>query len=160
MWNFHQRVAPSKGIQDSLGFWIPYHGFRISGTIFRILYQWKLDSAFQSSAGFRIPWQYSVIQSPGFRTPQAKISCILDSASKIFSDSGIRISLNRNVGSRHPLETLKTLNPKTDQHQFSPNNINILSKNKVMRINMMITKEKYFDLVSVPCKAAHLGFLH
>ena len=102
MWNFHQRVAPSKGIQDSLGFWIPYHGFRIPGTIFRILYQWKLDSAFQSSAGFRIPWQYSVIQSPGFRIPQAKISCILDSASKIFSDSRIRISLNGNVGSRHP----------------------------------------------------------
>ena len=68
---------------------------------------------------------------------------------------------SRNVGSLgHPLQTLKTLNPKTDQHQFSPNNINILSKNKVMRISMMITKVKYFDLVSLPCKAAHLGFLH
>ena len=34
------------------------------------------------------------------------------------------------------------LSPNSDQHQFSPNNIHTLSKNKVMRINEMITKEK------------------
>ena len=40
-------VAPRKGIQDSLGFWIP-------GTEFRFLCQWDLDSGFQSLEGFRI----------------------------------------------------------------------------------------------------------
>ena len=34
------------------------------------------------------------------------------------------------------------LSPNSDQHQFSPNNIHTLSRNKVMRINEMITKEK------------------
>ena len=39
-----------KGIQDSLGFWIPRRGFRIPGTGFdSSLCQWKLDSGmFQS----------------------------------------------------------------------------------------------------------------
>ena len=52
-----ERFAPCKykGIQDSLGFWIPRHGFRIPGTGFRILCQWKLDFGFQSLVGFRIP---------------------------------------------------------------------------------------------------------
>ena len=35
------RLAPCKGIQDSLEFWIPRRGFRIPGTEFRIAYQWK-----------------------------------------------------------------------------------------------------------------------
>ena len=34
------------------------------------------------------------------------------------------------------------LSPNSDQHQFSPNNIHTFSRNKVMRINEMITKEK------------------
>ena len=34
------------------------------------------------------------------------------------------------------------LSPNGDQHQFSPENIHTLSKEKVMRINNMITKEK------------------
>ena len=42
-------LAPCKGIQDSLGFWIPCCGFRILGTGFRIP-----DSGFKHS-GFRIP---------------------------------------------------------------------------------------------------------
>ena len=69
-------VAPRKGIQDSLGFWIP-------GTEFRFLCQWDLDSGFQSWEGFRITW--AVFQIPKsririaqpkfliFRIPQAKI---------------------------------------------------------------------------------------
>ena len=32
--------------------------------------------------------------------------------------------------------------PNSDQHQFSPNNIHTLSRDKVMRINKMITIEK------------------
>ena len=32
--------------------------------------------------------------------------------------------------------------PKIDQHQFSPNDIHTLSRDKVMRINKMITTQK------------------
>ena len=42
----------TREIQDSLGFWIPFYGFRIQGTGFRILCQWILDTGFQS---FLIP---------------------------------------------------------------------------------------------------------
>ena len=35
-----------------------------------------------------------------------------------------------------------------DQHQFSPNNIHTSSREKVMRINKMITKKKCLDLLS------------
>ena len=38
------RVAPCKGIQNILGFWIPRCGFRIPGTGFRIPAQWIPDS--------------------------------------------------------------------------------------------------------------------
>ena len=34
------------------------------------------------------------------------------------------------------------LRPNSDQHQFSPNNIHTLSREKVMKIAKMITKEK------------------
>ena len=34
------------------------------------------------------------------------------------------------------------LSPNSDQHQFSPDNIRILSRDTVMRIDKMITKEK------------------
>ena len=57
----HAAVAQSKGIQDSLEFWIPGSGFRI-------LSQWNLDSGFQSLEGFQIPWD--VFQIP----KQARIS--------------------------------------------------------------------------------------
>ena len=60
---------PCKGIQDSLGFWIPRRGFRIQSTGFRILCQW--DSGFLEL--------YSGFQSPGFWIPQAKISWIRES---------------------------------------------------------------------------------
>ena len=33
---------------------------------------------------------------------------------------------------------INPLSPKSDQHQFSPNNTNTLSKEKVMRFNKMI----------------------
>ena len=35
-------IAPCKGIQESLGIWIPRHGFRILDTGFWILCQWNL----------------------------------------------------------------------------------------------------------------------
>ena len=36
-----------------------------------------------------------------------------------------------------------------DQHQFSPNKINTSSREKVVGIHKMITKGKYFDLLSI-----------
>ena len=84
---FDYTKAPREGIQNSLGFWIPRHGFRILGPGFRILCQWNLDSGFQALVGFRIFFElYSGFQSPesrvlrqkfsGFRIPQAKMSRI------------------------------------------------------------------------------------
>ena len=32
--------------------------------------------------------------------------------------------------------------PNSDQNQFSPNNIHMLPRDKVMRVNKMISKEK------------------
>ena len=37
------------------------------------------------------------------------------------------------------LMVVNPLSPKSDQHQFSPNNIHTLSRKKVRRINKMIT---------------------
>ena len=37
---------------------------------------------------------------------------------------------------------LNPLSPNTDNHQFSRNNIHMLPREMVMRINKMITKEK------------------
>ena len=37
---------------------------------------------------------------------------------------------------------INPLGPNFDQHQFSPNNIDTLSRDQVMRIYEMITKEK------------------
>ena len=36
---------------------------------------------------------------------------------------------------------IKPLSSKSDQNQFSPNNINTSSREKVLRISKMITKE-------------------
>ena len=67
------------------GFQVLYSGFFISGT-------WIPHSNRQWDSGFLE--QYSVFQSPGFQISQAKIPCILDSASTNFSYSGIRIPLH------------------------------------------------------------------
>ena len=37
--------------------------------------------------------------------------------------------------------------PNSDQHQFSPNNIHMLPREMVMRVNEMITKEKMLKSV-------------
>ena len=42
---------------------------------------------------------------------------------------------------------MNPLSPNSDQHQFSPNNIHMLSREMVMRIYQMITKEKMHDLL-------------
>ena len=57
----YSESRPCKGIQDSLGFWIPHRKFQI-------LCLWKLDPGFQSLE-FRIPQQ----QFAGFRIPEAKV---------------------------------------------------------------------------------------
>ena len=64
----YPHVRESKTVLVSR-FKIPLCGFRNSGTGFRILCQWNLDSGFESLVGFRSPWVV-------FRIPQAKISWI------------------------------------------------------------------------------------
>ena len=62
--------ALCKGIQDSLRFWIPRRGFRISGTEFQ---------SFSVEIGFRNPIVSGIPNS---------LSFFPDSTSKIFLDSG------------------------------------------------------------------------
>jgi len=38
--------------------------------------------------------------------------------------------------------SLNPLSPSSDQHQFSPNDIHTLSRDWLMRINKMVTKDK------------------
>ena len=74
-------LVPFKGIQDSLGFWIPLLEFWIPGTEFRTL---------SVELGFRIPWAVS-------RIPK---SMILDPTNNYFPDSGIEIPLYGRGGLR------------------------------------------------------------
>ena len=66
-------MSTCKRIQDSLGFRIPRHGFRIPGAGFQSFWsEWNLDSGFQSLVGFQILCDlYSGFQSLGFRNPEA-----------------------------------------------------------------------------------------
>ena len=64
------RFASCKGIQDSVWFRIPHHGFRIPDTGFRILCQWNLHSGLQSLVWFWIPW--AVFRIPNPRVPYSK----------------------------------------------------------------------------------------
>ena len=69
----HGGFTPLKGIQDSLGFWIPPRGFRIPGTVFQILGQWNLDSNRKWDSGFLCTGSLIFHSSiSGFRIPQAK----------------------------------------------------------------------------------------
>ena len=45
-------------------------------------------------------------------------------------------------GGEAVVEIISPLSPNRDQHQFSPDNIRTLSRDTVMRIDKMITKEK------------------
>ena len=56
--------APSKGVQDSPGFWTPRCGFWIPGAGFRFFCQWNLDSGFREL--------YSGFQSPRFQISHEK----------------------------------------------------------------------------------------
>ena len=101
--------APCEGIQGSLGFWTPRHGFRIPGTGFQIFFSgtWipvvsgipdskAQDFGFnrQTFPRFWIP-HTKISKIPDstcknisrFRIPHAKISKIPDSTRKTFQDS-------------------------------------------------------------------------
>ena len=69
---FNSGFAPCKGIQDSLGFWIPRHGFRIPGTGFQSL---------SVELGFWIPIASGVADS---------LSCIPDAKAR---DSGFHMQI-------------------------------------------------------------------
>ena len=49
---------------------------------------------------------------------------------------------------REHIATINPLSPNSDQQQFSPNNIHMLAREMVMRVNTIITKEKMLDLLS------------
>ena len=52
--------------------------------------------------------------------------------------------LNNKTGQIDAKKHINPLSPNGDQHLFSPNDIHTLSRDKVMRIHKMITKEKMF----------------
>jgi len=79
-----QSITPSKGIQDSLGFWIPHCGFSI-------LCQWNFESGFQSLVRLQIP--RSKVQNSGFHN-----SNFLDS---YFSRTAAGASQQMFLGLRH-----------------------------------------------------------
>ena len=75
-----------KGIQG--------RGFRIPSTTIQILWQWNVDSGFQTVAEFWIPIAYSGFQSPGLRIPEGKHYPDSGFLKQKFPDSGIRITLH------------------------------------------------------------------
>ena len=76
---FKRFIAPYKGIQDSLGFWIPRRGFQIPGTGFQSL---------SVELGFWIPIFRRIPDST------STFSQIPDSTSQNFLHSGIRNPLH------------------------------------------------------------------
>ena len=87
--HLYKLLAPCKGSQNSLGFWIPCCEFQIPGTRFQIAYQWNLDSRLQALEGFQITWAVFRISKSKIWIPQVKKSRILESKTKIFP--GFRI---------------------------------------------------------------------
>ena len=81
-------LAPCKGSQNSLGFWIPCCEFQIPGTRFQIAYQWNLDSRLQPLVAFQITGAVFRMSKSKIRITQAKKSRILDSTTKSFLGSG------------------------------------------------------------------------
>ena len=51
-------------------------------------------------------------------------------------------AFSHNICTVRVLLSINPLSSNSDQHQFSPNNIHTLSRDYVMRIDKMITKEK------------------
>ena len=120
-----------KGIQDSLVFWIPRHGFGI-------LCPWNLDSWFQLLVEFQIPLAVFRIPKPRIPILQAKNfphtwfhkRKVLDSGIRIPSYMGRIQSLAMSCGfslRKHPLLwkkrsiwVLLELNSLADEHNTSP----------------------------------------
>ena len=87
----HGGFTPLKGIQDSLGFWIPRRGFRIPGTVFQILGQWNLDSNRKWDSGFLCTGSLIFHSSiSGFRIPQAKFLGFRNLDSQPYIEHGIQ----------------------------------------------------------------------
>ena len=97
-----QRICPMLGnprqssILDS-GFWIPHHGSQTPITGFQSL-SMKIWFRIQKFVGFRIPWAVFWIPKPRIPDSTSKFSQILDSTSKNFLHSGIRIPLHETKG--------------------------------------------------------------
>ena len=97
-----ERICPMLGnprqssILDS-GFWIPLCGFQIPITGFQSLSK-EIGFRIPKFAGFRIPWAVFRIPKPRIPDSTSKFSQILDSTSKNFLHSGIRIPLHKAKG--------------------------------------------------------------
>ena len=85
--------APRKEIKDSLGFWIPRHGFRIPGTGFHS-FQCNFDYGFHHRWDSGFLSLYSGFQSTGFRIKQQKFSQVQ--------------GFNKQISPRIPLHWAKT----------------------------------------------------
>ena len=57
-------------------------------------------------------------------------------------NSQFEIALVRRKCSPFGRSLFNPLSPNSDQRQFSPNNIHMLPREMIMRVNKMITKEK------------------
>ena len=66
------KIVNERQSKTIFGFWIPHRGFRTTGTGLQILWQWNLDSGFQSLVGSGLLQPCSRFQSPGFRILQEK----------------------------------------------------------------------------------------
>ena len=96
------RVAPCKGIKDTLGFWIPRRGFRIPGTGFRSL---SVELGLWISIVSGSPDFLSCIpnsKAQHSRFHKQNFPPIPDSKSKNFPDSGIPTPLHGTTQESNP----------------------------------------------------------
>ena len=87
---------------------------------------WKIQGLFEDIPQF--------FNSPGLFKAHANYE---GTHFKIWSNLSTMATLKKKEESTH----CSPLSPKSDQHQFSPNNTNALSKEKGVRINTLITKK-------------------
>ena len=123
----------------SLIVWIPRHGFRISGTGFRIICHWNLDTGFQSLVRLRIP--YAVFRNPKPRIP--------NSTRKNFPDSEIRIPLhgvNENLSVCWPC--FRRLPAVSLFVRFSEGSARAGERQETQEMRAVARKEKWTSFVS------------
>ena len=89
--------------EDSLGFWIPCHGFHTLSAELRI----RTSNRYRNPGFLEL---YSEFQSQRFRIPQGKISLISNSKSENVLDYEIRVSLHEATNYITLIPTVNRLN--------------------------------------------------